>query len=318
MMQKKAVLVIGSLNMDLVAAVEKLPAQGETVFGKTFSTFPGGKGANQAVAAAKLGVPVTMAGCLGQDGFAGDLIKSLTAAGIDTSCIRYTGTSTGTALITVGNEGMNTIVVIPGANACCNPGDVDRALAAFDQAGILVVQHEVPPQTVEYAIRTAKGKGWTVILNPAPARTIAPDVLALIDIITPNETEIASLTGCKADGKEAAVTAAGHLLAAGVGTVVVTLGAQGAVGCTGDAVIHVSACPVTAVDTTAAGDAYTGALAAALAEGKTLAEGMRFAAAVAALAVTKEGAQPALPWREEADAFIRQQGESCNEEDRNS
>lgn len=301
---KKPILVIGSLNMDLVATAERLPDKGETIFGKTFTTFPGGKGANQAVAAARLGAAVTMSGCVGGDGFAGELRESLSGAGINISLVRTTDVSTGTALITVGNAGANTIVVIPGANNHCGREDVDQALAAFDRPGILMAQHEVPASTVEYAIRAAKRQGWTVVLNPAPARPVPEEVLGLVDIITPNETEAAILTGLKVESREEAAVAAARLLASGVKTVVVTLGAQGALCCTREGTFIIPAYPVTAVDTTAAGDAYTGALAAALSEEKPLAESLKFAAAAAALAVTRAGAQPALPWRREVDEFM--------------
>lgn len=300
----KPILVIGSLNMDLVATAERLPDIGETVFGKTFTSFPGGKGANQAVAAAKLGAAVTMVGCIGEDGFAGELLQSLSAVNINTSFIRSSADSTGTALITVGNAGSNTIVVIPGANNQCGKEDVDQALASFNAPGIMIVQHEVPVATVEYAIKSAKKQGWTVILNPAPARSVAAEILGMVDIVTPNETEAAVLTDSSVKSREDAVVAASKLLAAGVKTVVITLGSKGALCCTQERTVDIPAYPVEAVDTTAAGDAYTGALATALAEEKPLVESLKFAAAAAALAVTKAGAQPAMPWRQDVEEFI--------------
>lgn len=290
--------------MDLVATAERLPDMGETVFGKTFTSFPGGKGANQAVAAAKLGAAVTMVGCIGEDGFAGELLQSLSAANIDTSFVRSTADSTGTALITVGNSGSNTIVVIPGANNQCGKEDVDQALASFHYPGIMIVQHEVPMDTVEYAIKAAKQQGWTVILNPAPARPVSGEILGMVDIVTPNETEASVLTDSSVKSHEDAVAAASKLMTTGVKTVVVTLGSKGALCCTPDRTVDIPAYPVEAVDTTAAGDAYTGALATALAEEKSLVESLKFAAAAAALAVTKAGAQPAMPLRREVDEFI--------------
>ncbi|XEQ91247.1 Ribokinase [Sporomusa carbonis] len=307
--QSKPVLVVGSLNMDLVATADRLPAVGETVFGKDFATFAGGKGANQAVAAGKLGAKVTMVGCIGQDAFAQQLLNSLAANSVNTALVRQVDISTGTALITVGASGANTIVVVPGANAHCNKQDVDKALSSFSQPGILLVQHEVPSITVEYAIKAAKAAGWTVILNPAPARQVPESTLALVDIITPNETEAAVLTGSKINSPDDAVVAGKRLLALGVKAVVVTLGGQGAMCITNQEIYHVPPIRVDAVDTTAAGDAYTGALAAALAEGQSLKAGLKFAAVAAGISVTRRGAQPALPWRQEVDELIGTQEE---------
>lgn len=300
----KPIVVIGSLNMDLVAVTDRLPQVGETVFGKEFATFPGGKGANQAVAAGKLGAQVTMAGCVGQDDFSRELLTSLTQNKVATAFIRKTETATGTALITVSSSGANTIVVVPGANACCNEKDVDAVLTSFAQAGILVLQHEIPAAIVEYAIQTGKAAGWTVILNPAPAREVPAQILAGVDILIPNETEAAILTGSQVRTPEDAVIAGKKLLALGVKVVVTTLGSKGAMCLTEKETFLVPPITVEAVDTTAAGDAYTGALAAALAEGRELKDSMQFAAIAAGLSVTRRGAQPALPWRQEVDDFI--------------
>ncbi len=304
MIKNKTVLVVGSLNMDLVASAARLPARGETVFGERFATFPGGKGANQAVAAGKLGAAVKMVGCVGQDGFGRELMDSLKASGVDTTFVDQVEGATGTALITVETGGANTIVVVSGANAACCPQHVDAALAAETEPGILVVQNEIPQATVEHAIRAAKARGWTVILNPAPARAIGADVMPLVDIIIPNETEMSVLTGLPVKTEADAFAAAARLLAQGVGAVIITLGDKGAVCCRRAEQFHVPPYRVQAVDTTAAGDAYAGALATALAEGKTLRGAMQFASAVAALSVTRAGAQPSLPWRDETDAFI--------------
>ncbi|HWR43855.1 ribokinase [Sporomusa sp.] len=301
------VLVVGSLNMDLVATADRLPATGETVFGSEFATFPGGKGANQAVAAGKLGAKVTMVGCVGQDAFAQELITSLSENNVDTVFVRRADKSTGTALITVGASGANTIVVVPGANAYCNKEDVDKALKSFDKPGILLVQHEIPADTAQYAIQAAKEAGWTVVLNPAPARAVPEHTLAMVDIITPNETEAAIITGCQVGSPDEAITAGKKLLSLGVKAAVVTLGSQGAICIMANEIFHISSISVEAVDTTAAGDAYTGALAAALAEGWELKDSLRFAAVAAGLSVTKRGAQPALPWRREVDEYISRQ-----------
>lgn len=304
MKNRKTVVVVGSLNMDLVACAPRLPQRGETIFGKEFSTFPGGKGANQAVAAGKLGAKVYMAGCIGRDGFGNELMASLRSNQVNTDFIRQVDGSTGTALITVADDGANTIVVVGGANMECKSIDVDRALACCLEPGILLVQNEVPRETVEYAISTAQKKGWMVILNPAPARPIDQQLMPLVDIIIPNETEMATLTDCPVETLEELIYAAGKLLQSGVKNVIVTIGAKGAICCNESGYQQIKPYIVKAVDTTAAGDAYTGGLAAALAEGKNLVESMDFAAAVAALSVTKKGAQPSLPWRTAVEEFI--------------
>lgn len=304
MTERKPILVIGSLNMDLVATTKCLPEKGETVLGKSFATFAGGKGANQAVAARKLGASVYMVGCIGQDSFGKQLKRSLEEIHVDTTHIRNVQTATGTALITVDESGANTIVVACGANLECNPADVDAALEHITEPGILLIQNEVPQATVEYAIRAAKTKKWTVIFNPAPARLLAETVLPLIDIIVPNETEVALLTQCSIISPEDLSVAAKMLLDQGVNTVIITMGSNGASSWTRTKFEHIEPYRVTAVDTTAAGDCYTGALAVGLAEGRTLTESMTFAAAAAALSVTKAGAQPSLPRRAEVDRFL--------------
>lgn len=300
----RPILVVGSLNMDLVATAKRLPQSGETVFGQSFATFPGGKGANQAVAAGKLGARVIMAGCVGSDVFGEALLHSLTESGVTSGCVRQVTGATGTALITVAESGDNMIVVVPGANESCAPQDVDAALAVLPEPGILLVQHEVPPATVEYAVRAAKRTGWTVILNPAPARLLPAKLLSLVDIITPNETEAAALTGLPVTNPADAKLAAGRLLEQGVKQVIITMGAQGAFYMTSASEAVIPPIAVTAVDTTAAGDAYTGALAVALAEGQAMPAALRFAAAAAGLAVTRQGAQAALPWRGEVDRYL--------------
>lgn len=304
MINKQTVLVVGSLNMDLVATAARLPQKGETIFGKEFATFPGGKGGNQAVAAGKLGATTYMVGCIGHDGFGKELMASLQSNQVKTDFIRQVDVSTGTALITVDEDGANTIVVVGGANMECKASDVDRALEHFTIPGILLVQNEVPRETVEYTIKTGKSRGWTVILNPAPARQIDSTLLPLVDIMMPNETEMALLTNSCVDTEREVIAAAGKLLASGVKNVIVTMGAKGAICCNESGYQQVRSYRVKAVDTTAAGDAYAGGLATALAEGETLVNSMHFAAGVAALSVTKKGAQPSLPWRTEVETFI--------------
>jgi ribokinase len=299
----RPVLVIGSLNMDLVVRCEQLPVRGQTIFGTGFITAAGGKGANQAVAAARLGVPVTMAGCVGPDQFGRELVSGLSRAGVGTDTVLTVDRPTGTALITVDAGGANTIVVISGANAACDQAVVDRALGAGGGPGILLLQNEIPEATNAHALRAAGAAGWFIILNPAPARPVARDLLPLIDIIAPNETEAAALTG-RSDG----IAAAQELVVMGARAALVTLGGDGAIYCDGSNALHCPAIQVEAVDTTAAGDAYIGALAAALAQGRDLREGLGFAAAAAALAVTRLGAQPSLGTSAEVAEFIRRHG----------
>ena len=304
----KPVLVIGSLNMDLVARCARLPAAGETVFGADFFTAFGGKGANQAVAAARLGARVGMAGCVGRDAFGTQLIAGLRDAGIDVRCVREVERPTGTALITVDASGGNTIVVISGANMQCDAALVDRALAGGAGPGVLLLQHEIPDEANARAIRAARGAGWFIVLNPAPARPIADALLPLIDIVAPNETEAAALAGQSVNSVADAREAAHTLLARGARGVLITLGANGALYCDANQQWHCPAAAVQAVDTTAAGDAYLGALAAALAEGRALTDGAGFAAVAAAIAVTRLGAQPSLATRADVDDFIGRYG----------
>jgi ribokinase len=304
----KPILVIGSLNMDLVARCERLPAKGQTVFGQDFFTAPGGKGANQAVAAAKLGARVTMAGCVGTDAFGAALTAGLRAEGIGTDTVVPVVGPTGTALITIDAEGANTIVVISGANAACDATLVDRALASVGGPGILLLQNEIPADVNAHAIRVAHASGWFVILNPAPAAPLVPELLPLVDIIAPNETEAAAITGLGVSGRADALAAARHLVARSARGVLITLGGDGALYCDPSRRLHCPTIAVQAVDTTAAGDAYIGALGAALAAGRGLPESLGFAAAAAALSVTRLGAQPSLASSAELSDFVRRHG----------
>jgi ribokinase len=304
----KPVLVIGSLNMDLVGRCTHLPLPGQTVFGENFFTAAGGKGANQAVAASRLGARVTMAGCVGDDQFGRDLIAGLRDAGIGIAGIRIIDRPTGTALITVDADGANTIVVISGANAACDSDLVAHAVASSGGPGILLLQHEIPVAANAHAIRAAHAAGWFVILNPAPARPVANDVLPAIDIIIPNETEAASITGGAVNSRADALIAARALVARGARAALITLGGEGAVYCDALAALHCPAVAVQAVDTTAAGDAYIGALATALAGGRSVKDGLGFASAAAGLAVTRLGAQPSLGSHDEVADFIARYG----------
>lgn len=304
----KPVLVIGSLNMDLVARCQRLPHIGETVFGEDFFTAAGGKGANQAVAAARLGARVAMAGCLGADQFGRDLAAGLSRAGVNVDALATVDRATGTALITVDASGANTIIVISGANSACDTALVDRALSRSAAPGVLLLQHEIPEAANRHAIETARAAGWFVMLNPAPSRPIAPDLLPLIDIIAPNESEAAWITGRQVTSRSEASAAARHLLNLGARAVLVTVGADGVIYCDATTTLHCPAVAVQAVDTTAAGDAYIGALAAALAEHRPLSDSLGFAAAAAAISVTRLGAQPSLATRDELADFIARHG----------
>jgi ribokinase len=300
------VLVVGSLNMDLVVNTAHLPQTGETILGGRFATIPGGKGANQAVAAARMGAPVSMIGCVGADGFGAELLRGAAQDGIDTRAITVeTGAPTGIALITVDAEGRNTIVVASGANQLLSPLHLLAAKAAFSAAEVLVIQLEIPPETVGAALALAAEHGTRVVLNPAPARPLGAEILSQVDILIPNEVEALQMTGTAT--LEAAIET---LLAQGVRNLILTLGEQGALLVSGGQRMHLPAYPVRAVDTVAAGDAFVGAFAAGLAGGLELEAAARLGNAAAALSVTRAGAQPSLPRRIEVDAFLQEQGDT--------
>lgn len=292
------VVVVGSLNMDLVVCAPRIPHPGETVIGGEFYTAAGGKGSNQAVAAARLGAKVHMVGRVGQDELGAQLMETLEEAGVDHQfVVQDPGSSTGVALITVADSGQNSIVVAPGSNMRLSPDDVDAARGAIGEADILLVQLETPLETVTRALQIARAKGVKTILNPAPARTLPRETFGLVDVLIPNETETAVLTGLSVGTQTEAKTAGVALRKQGVKTVVMTLGERGAIYADAGDVDALSAYEVKAVDTTAAGDAFVGAFAVATAEGKSLSEAVRWGNAAGALAVTKRGAQPSLPDR---------------------
>ncbi|NKQ35631.1 MAG: ribokinase [Chloroflexi bacterium] len=303
------IAVVGSLNMDLVTQARKIPAPGETIIGGDLQTIPGGKGANQAVAAARAGAQVTMVGRVGDDVFAGRLRDNLLADGIDASYVQNTpDTASGVALIVVDENGQNSIVVAPGANGRLTPADVTLAKPAIQQADVLLLQLEVPLEAVLRAARLAADAQVKVILNPAPARPLPPELLALVDILIPNESETAALTGWPTSTQAELAAAATRLHEQGVATVILTLGERGALlSQAGRELFHVPAFPVAQViDTTAAGDAFVGGLATAVAEGQRLPEAMRFGAAAGALSVTRAGAQPSLPRRSEIEKLLEE------------
>jgi ribokinase len=294
--RRPAVLVVGSANMDMVVACERFPAPGETILTDELTMFPGGKGANQAVAAARLGGRVRFLGKLGDDVFRPRLLESLDADDVDTSHVLLDeGASTGVALITVNGEGENQIIVVSGSNMRLTPNEIEAERALFDEADIVLLQLEIPVETVERAVRLAKVAGALVILNPAPACDLPDALLRQVDFLTPNESEATLLTGVRVTDRASAERAARKLVEQGVRHVVVTLGADGALLVTADRVLHVPARVVTAVDTTAAGDAFNGALAQALAGRLDIDDALAFATDVAAYAVTHRGAQASMP-----------------------
>ncbi len=298
------VCVVGSLNMDLVVKAPRLPEVGETVTGGTFATFPGGKGANQAVAAARLGAQVAMVGRVGADAFGAQLVDGLRREGIDVTHVRIDAdAASGVAFITVDGAGKNTIVVASGANMRLTPADVDAAAAVLARARVLLVQLEVPVDTVLHAARLARAHGALVCLDPAPAAPLPDELWGLIDVVNPNETEARALTGIPVTTADDARRAAEALLARGARAAVVKLGERGAYYLSTAGGGHMPARPVAAVDTTAAGDAFAAALGVALGEGRPLPEAVTFATWTAALKVTRLGAQ-SLPTRAEVDAAM--------------
>ena len=300
----RPLVVLGSLNMDLVIRAPRHPRPGETLIGSDFGTFPGGKGANQAVAIARLGQEVTMIGCVGRDAFGDALIATLRAAGVDTTGVTRSDAATGVALITLSAAGENTIVIAPGANGTVTPELVRSHEALLAGAAALLLQLEVPLPAVETAAALAHVHGVPVILNPAPAQPLPAPLMRQVDYLIPNQHEAALLTGLPVTTPEEAVTAADRLRRAGVGVVVLTLGEQGALVLMEDAPVMVPSFPVAVVDTTAAGDAFVGAFAVALSEGRTPVEAATWGCAAGALACTVLGAQPSLPSREAVMALL--------------
>lgn len=300
---KKGILVIGSLNMDISVEMSKMPVVGETVLGKAISYKTGGKGANQACAAGMLGGEVRMLGCIGPDEFGRKLAESLRNAGVETGYLKKSRDQpTGTAVIYVDQNGDNSIVVIPGANRECDTAYLKAQDEQFQWCDYVVLQMEIPYNAVWYAVKRAKELGKTVILNPAPApESIPEEIFGLTDYITPNETELATLSGMAGEDQEAVRCGAESLIQKGVGNVAVTLGERGAMLVRADGERFYPARKVNAVDTTAAGDCFNGALAAALAEGQKEDQALRFANLAASIAVTRKGAQESLPGRDELE-----------------
>lgn len=300
------IVVVGSSNTDMVVKADRIPIGGETVLGGEFVMVPGGKGANQAVCAAKLGADVKLVARVGDDVFGEGSLANFRGVGVDTQFVTKDPSSpSGIALIMVDGRAENAIVVAPGANMALTPEDVDRARDAIAEADAVIVQLEIPAETVAHTIELAHSLGIRLVLNPAPIRPMAKELIGKVDILVPNQHEAAELLGKGGQGHTIdAVSAGSELLACGARSVVITLGGKGAY-VAGDGVSEfVSPMRVTPVDTTAAGDAFTASLACAMAEGRDLVESARFAARVAAISVTRMGAQPSLPTRAEVDSYI--------------
>lgn len=298
----KKIGVIGSLNMDLVATAERFPRPGETLVGREFRTFPGGKGANQAVAAARLGADVAMFGKLGDDVFGEQYRAILRKEGVRAAGVKSErGTSTGIAVIEVNGAGENHILIMPGANGRVDRTFIKSARIELVKRDIFLLQLEIPIPAILHAVRLLKRHGKTVILDPAPARRIPDELIAWVDYITPNETELEILAGERTTSSGGMRRAAESLLAKGAGTVIAKAGSRGAFIAGGGAFVHVPGYKVKVVDTTAAGDSFNAGFAVALAEGKGIRECVDFANAVGALAVTAEGAQGGMPCREDVE-----------------
>ena len=305
-----SIIVFGSINIDLVATSPRLPMAGETLLGHNFFQVPGGKGANQAVALALLGIPTQMVGRVGADGFGAELVNNLQASGVQTHSVFVDETvSSGVATIAVDDTGENQIIVIPGANGRVNQEDVDRLFPLLPKATALLLQFEIPLSAVVAAAKAARKQGVTVILDPAPVQENVPEELySLVDIITPNEVETRQLVGFAVDGEASVKKAAAVLRERGVKYAIVKLGAKGVFCATPEETFFVPAFPVQTVDTTAAGDAFNGGLAAALFERLSLRQAVIWGAAAGAIAATKPGAQPSLPNRATFDAFLKMRG----------
>lgn len=302
------IVIVGSLNMDFVVSVKHMPKGGETISGSSLSLIPGGKGANQAFSAGRCGADIAMIGAIGDDSYGQTLVNNLASAGVDVSGVEtMENTPTGTAFINVSEDAENSIVIVAGANGKVDRALVDRHMDLIDACDIVVMQLEIPMDTVQYVAVEAKKRGKMVILDPAPAPDFLPDELvAQLDILKPNETELGKLANAPTDTLEQVFAAARKMMAEkGVKTIIATRGSHGSVAITPDEIIEVAAQKVKAVDTTAAGDSYTAALATWLAKGEGLREAMEFAGRFAGVVTTRKGAQSSIPTLEEVEEFYK-------------
>ena len=299
----KKICVIGSLNMDLVVNVDEMPKKGQTLIGNSFKEVPGGKGANQAVAIARLGAEINMIGKVGNDSFGQTLINQLKTDNVNTDHIHIENCSSGVAMITVDKNAENSIVVAPGANFKVLEEDIDKCIDGIKESEIVVLQLETPINTIKYALEKSKEFNKFTILNPAPAVKLEDDIIKNVDLLTPNETELEILSGVKINCEEDIKKAAQVMIQKGVKQLIVTLGAKGSLYIDKDNMKFKKSYKVKAIDTTAAGDSYTGALAVALSQDKDIEEAMDFASKVGALSVMKEGAQSSLPTLKDVENF---------------
>ena len=314
--RKPLIVALGGLNMDLVVSAERMPAPGETVFGDSFRSAPGGKGGNQAVAAARLGARVRMVGRAGKDGFGAALIENLRKEGIDASRVATDPDNpTGVAMILLDGNRQNYIVAAYGANLASDGAQAEAAVDALSGADALLLQLETPLDVAKSAARAARDKGAIVAWDPAPAIEMGRDAYELCDVLTPNQTEAEALTGVRVLDRETAREAARRLVGEGAAAAVVTMGEMGAHCETRDYGEFIPAFDVPTVDTVAAGDAFAAALGTALSEGRDLPTAVRFASAAGALATTRRGAQDAMPRRREVDALIRTGSLPARDED---
>jgi ribokinase len=301
----KPIVVVGSINLDLVATCERIPRSGETLTGNSFHTFFGGKGANQAVAVARLGYPSVMIGNVGDDGFGDQLKNGLKESGVSTDTVRKVPGASGVALIVTSSQGQNSIVVIPGANAELHPKQLESETPVLQKAGILLAQLEIPLESVEFLVEFAERHGIPLMLDPAPARSLSNQLLRRVTWLMPNESEAASLLNLKELKEGDEIEAAKALQAGGTKNVILKLGSRGCVlAPAGLAAELIPAFPVQPRDTTAAGDAFTGGFAVGLLRGYSARDAAIYASAVAAISVTRQGAQPSMPAEAEVYAFL--------------
>lgn len=306
----KSILVVGSINVDLTVAASRHPRPGETILGTDFGIFTGGKGANQAAAAARLGHTVHMIGKVGDDSFGATLLEELSSAGVRTHAITTTRGPSGVALIIATHSGENSIIVAPGANNALSPRDLERFSVLIRSAGVVLTQLEIPLETVEALAGMTTRHGVPLVLDPAPARSLPSDLLARVDWITPNESEAQILTGSTVSPSSPSELRelSEYFMSLGPKNILLKLGERGAYLATQDGTrALIPPYSVTAVDTTAAGDAFNGAFAVALARGSSPADAAGWASAVAAISVTRRGALPSLPGQEEVVAFLAEQ-----------